>query len=106
MSLTGSKSQAPKRDSGTGATRKYSTQSTVTSYYTQSSFNQAKSESQNNRNTDGSFTNNNRLPLATVTGSANNLGGAGDSGNNVVCNCGEDAKQLTVKKEGPNTGKV
>ena len=36
-----------------------------------------------------------RLPMA-----------AGDNGdeNKIVCNCGNDAIQLTVRKEGPNTG--
>ena len=39
-----------------------------------------------------------RLPTAT--------GDAGDTdGNEIVCNCGNDALQLTVRKEGPNTGK-
>lgn len=46
----------------------------------------------------------NRLPLATVTGNAVNCGNE-DSGNAVVCNCGSDAVLLTVRKEGPNTGR-
>ena len=32
-------------------------------------------------------------------------GGDGDE-NKIVCNCGNDALQLTVRKEGPNTGTV
>jgi len=44
-----------------------------------------------------------RTPLATVTGSALNSGNS-DSNNSVVCNCGNDAVLLTVRKEGPNTG--
>ena len=31
--------------------------------------------------------------------------GDGDA-NAIVCNCVEDAVQLTVRKEGPNTGKA
>ena len=38
-----------------------------------------------------------RLP---ITG-----GGDADGENKIVCNCGNDALQLTVRKEGPNTGK-
>ena len=32
------------------------------------------------------------------------FGGEDDPNNRVVCNCGDDASQLTVRKEGPNTG--
>ena len=31
--------------------------------------------------------------------------GNGDEANEIVCNCGNDALLLTVRKEGPNTGK-
>ena len=52
-----------------------------------------------------------RLPAATGgrrdmhAGGVTGCGGPGDeSGNVVVCSCGQDAKLLTVKKAGPNTG--
>ncbi|XP_060606708.1 DNA topoisomerase 3-alpha-like isoform X2 [Ruditapes philippinarum] len=45
-----------------------------------------------------------RTPLAPLAGSSGNSGNS-ESGNNVVCNCGNDAIQLTVRKEGPNTGR-
>ena len=37
-------------------------------------------------------------------GSLGSAGGAGGSA--IVCICGDDAMQLTVRKEGPNTGTV
>ncbi|XP_052264208.1 DNA topoisomerase 3-alpha-like isoform X2 [Dreissena polymorpha] len=54
--------------------------------------------------TQNSRTGSARLPLATVSGNARNDGN-NDSANSVVCNCGIDAIQLTVKKEGPNKGR-
>ena len=72
----------------------------------------------NSRNSAGSG--NSRQPLAVVTGNSRNSGSftgsnfnqSGSSSNNtnpdgenqIVCNCGNDAVQLTVRKEGPNTG--
>ena len=45
-----------------------------------------------------------RVP-PTRQGSTSDAGSAGDQdGNTVVCLCGKDARQLTVRKEGPNTG--
>ena len=46
---------------------------------------------------------NNRVPLRAANGNVQNKK-TGDT-NNIVCNCGNDAVQLTVRKEGPNTGK-
>lgn len=46
-----------------------------------------------------------RKPLATMSGNEGNSGNT-DGGNEVVCNCGNDAIQLTVRKEGPNTGNL
>lgn len=66
------------------------------------SFNQTSNDF-NRGSTQNSKTGNGRLPLTTITGSALNVGNT-DSGNVVVCNCGADAKLLTVRKEGPNTG--
>lgn len=44
-----------------------------------------------------------RAPLVPVQPS--NRGSSGQSGDSVVCNCGEDGVLLTVRKEGPNTGR-
>ncbi|CAH1794681.1 unnamed protein product [Owenia fusiformis] len=41
-----------------------------------------------------------RPPLQPVS-----RGGEGDGENSTVCNCGEDAVERTVRKEGPNTGR-
>ncbi|KAK7494417.1 hypothetical protein BaRGS_00014309 [Batillaria attramentaria] len=53
-----------------------------------------------------------RVPLGVVDpnrpGSRRSFGGGGQdggSGSAIVCNCGDDAVQLTVRKEGPNTGR-
>ncbi|XP_053391111.1 DNA topoisomerase 3-alpha-like [Mercenaria mercenaria] len=62
-------------------------------------WNNNRTNQNSNRNSGSS-----RPPLATVTGSAGNTGNT-ESGNEVVCNCGNDAIQLTVRKEGPNTGR-
>ncbi|XP_069123502.1 DNA topoisomerase 3-alpha-like [Argopecten irradians] len=52
---------------------------------------------------------NSRVPLVSVSPFNRNTpgpaaGGGGD-GNAIVCSCGEDALLLTVRKEGPNTGR-
>jgi hypothetical protein len=46
---------------------------------------------------------------ANYTGSGRNSfggddGGSGGGGSAIVCHCGDDAQQLTVRKKGPNTG--
>ncbi|KAK3584994.1 hypothetical protein CHS0354_037368 [Potamilus streckersoni] len=50
---------------------------------------------------------NSRIPLSSVGNTRNNLPMSGkDNGNNeTVCNCGNAAVLLTVKKEGPNKGR-
>ncbi|XP_052784926.1 DNA topoisomerase 3-alpha-like [Mya arenaria] len=55
-------------------------------------------------NTQNSRTGSDRVPLATMTGNVMDSGN-NDSANSVVCNCGNDAVLLTVRKEGPNTGR-
>ena len=46
-----------------------------------------------------------RVAPPTRQGSTSDAGSAGDQdGNTVVCLCGKDARLLTVRKEGPNTG--
>ena len=42
-----------------------------------------------------------RAPRPVVPNGASAAG----QGSTIVCNCGEDAKLLTVRKEGPNTGR-
>ena len=47
-----------------------------------------------------------RTPLVPVQPFNVNAGdGGGSDGKTVVCNCGSDAIMLTVRKEGPNTGR-
>ena len=53
--------------------------------------------------------NNPRPPGGQARGSRNSFGGGGGpdqggGGQAIVCTCGEDARMLTVRKEGPNTG--
>ncbi|XP_072168327.1 DNA topoisomerase 3-alpha-like [Diadema setosum] len=54
-----------------------------------------------------SFAGPTRAPLSQIASSRNRNGRdvSDSSGNAVVCNCGQDAIQLTVRKEGPNQGR-
>ncbi|KAL4241091.1 DNA topoisomerase 3-alpha [Mactra antiquata] len=55
-------------------------------------------------NQNSNNTNDFRTPLGIVNTNSRTTDSS-DSGNAVVCNCGNDAIQLTVRKEGPNTGR-
>ncbi|KAJ8037131.1 DNA topoisomerase 3-alpha [Holothuria leucospilota] len=46
-----------------------------------------------------------RTPLAQFNQGLPNFSNNSNSGNAVVCNCGSDAVELTVRKEGPNKGR-
>ncbi|XP_064601607.1 DNA topoisomerase 3-alpha-like [Liolophura sinensis] len=48
---------------------------------------------------------NTRSPLSEMNGSLNSTHNMTSGGSQIVCNCGEDAVLLTVRKEGPNTGR-
>lgn len=77
-----------------------------TNRYSNNSFssnnNQRPTNQRTNNHTNQSR-NNSRTPLIAVNTNSMNSENVG-SGNAVVCNCGNDAIQLTVRKEGPNTG--
>ncbi|XP_071107508.1 DNA topoisomerase 3-alpha-like [Haliotis cracherodii] len=71
---------------------------------TNSSYNNS---SRNNTSFTGNHRGGNSRPPLTTMPQPNPMapgGGPGDSGSAIVCNCGTDAMQLTVRKEGPNTG--
>lgn len=71
---------------------------------TNSSYNNS---SRNNTSFTGNHRGGNSRPPLTTMPQPNPMapgGGPGDSGSAIVCNCGTDAMQLTVRKDGPNTG--
>ena len=63
-------------------------------------FNQSRNVNVGN-NSGNNFNQSRNVNIPNAGGDAGN----GDEANEIVCNCGNDALLLTVRKEGPNTGK-
>ena len=82
---------------------KQNNQRTPNSSFSSNQSNNQNQWSNNSRTSPHSMGGNSRVPLSTMTGNAPAAEDSGES-NAVVCNCGNDAVQLTVRKEGPNTG--
>ena len=64
-------------------------------------FNQSRNVNVGN-SSGNNFNQSRNVNLPSAGGDAGN----GDEANEIVCNCGNDALLLTVRKEGPNTGKL
>ncbi|XP_064634025.1 DNA topoisomerase 3-alpha-like [Lineus longissimus] len=46
-----------------------------------------------------------RMPFTPISMNNNGSGNSSGDGDAIVCNCGEDARSLTVRKDGPNQGR-
>ena len=105
-------SQSSVRDSG------YSSANSTFNTSTFSSFPTSQSTQRNSRNdsaynsqsaqrhrTNSAVTATSRQPLAALRLNTDSHNTPGGDGSAIVCNCGQDAVLLTVRKEGPNTGK-